>query len=179
MTRPLPLPPDTPPGFPNWESLMRVALKAAQEAVALEEVPVGAAVVSADGTLLATACNAPVTSNDPTGHAEIRCLRAAAIKARNYRLPGVIMAVTLEPCMMCAGALVQARVAGVVFGAPDPKAGALLSQIELPALRFLNHQYWIIGNVLRQECSDLLRDFFQQRRTTAPNGEAFQIFNNE
>jgi tRNA(adenine34) deaminase len=179
VARPLPLPPETPPGFPDWESLMRVALRAAREAVALEEVPVGAAIVAADGALLATACNAPVTSNDPTGHAEIRCLRAAAIKARNYRLPGAIMAVTLEPCMMCAGALVQARLAGVVFGAPDPKSGALLSQIELPTLRFLNHQYWIIGNVLQQECSSLLRDFFQQRRTAASNEESSRNFTDE
>ncbi len=164
MPRPLPVAPDALPGSWDWESLIGQALLAAQEAVALDEVPVGAVLIDSQGEFLASACNAPLTSNDPTGHAEIRCLRAAAIKAGNYRLPGSIMAVTLEPCMMCAGALVQARVAGVIFGAHDPKTGALLSQLEFPTLRFLNHQFWIVGGVLQQQCSDLLRNFFQKRR---------------
>lgn len=143
---------------------MAQALDAAELAAGLCEVPVGAALLDAEGRLLAKACNAPISSRDPSAHAEIRCLRQAAELADNYRLPGSILAVTLEPCLMCLGALVHARVAGVVFGASDPRTGALGSQLHPHALGFLNHQFWIKGGVLAEPCGELLQRFFRLRR---------------
>lgn len=143
---------------------MRLALDAAELAAGLCEVPVGAVLLSASGELLAKACNAPISSHDPTAHAEIRCLRQACKKLGNYRLPGTVLAVTMEPCLMCAGALTQARVAGVLYGAPDPKAGALCSALKLHEQSFLNHFFWIKGAILEDQCAAMLRSFFQQRR---------------
>ncbi len=143
---------------------MRLALENAALAVELDEVPVGAVLMDANGALLAQACNAPRSSHDPTAHAEIRCLRQACATAGNYRLPGSIMAVTLEPCLMCCGALVHARVAGVVYGAPDPRTGALHSQLTLHDMTFLNHRFWIKGGIMETECGEILRSFFNNRR---------------
>lgn len=166
MARPLPKPPETLPGGWGWEQAMRQALEAAELAAGLGEVPVGAIILSPDGDLLATACNAPVSSHDPTAHAEIRCLRQAAAAVENYRLTGCIMAVTLEPCLMCAGALVHARLSGVVWGASDPRTGAISTRLDLHRFDFLNHRFWYKHGVLEEECSTMLKNFFLRRRST-------------
>jgi len=139
------------------------ALEAAREAAALGEVPVGAVLVREE-EVLAVAGNAPVTGNDPTGHAEIRALRAAGEAEGNYRLPGTTLYVTLEPCLMCVGALVHARVARVVFGAYDPKGGAAGSVVDGFGLPGLNHRPEVTGGVREAECGELLRAFFRNRR---------------
>lgn len=164
MPRPLPVAPETLPG--GWEhaGLMRQALDAAELAAGLYEVPVGAVIIDDQGALLAKACNAPVSSKDPTAHAEIRCLRQACEIVGNYRLPGAVMAVTLEPCMMCVGALTHARLAGVIFGASDPRTGALVSRLPLHEQSYLNHFFWILGGIMEDECAAMLQDFFRERR---------------
>jgi tRNA(adenine34) deaminase len=156
--------PTLPPNWESWEDPMRLALKQAQKAETRGDVPVGAVLLSAEGEVLARSCNSPIFAHDPTAHAEILALREGGRKSRNYRLEGTILVATLEPCLMCLGALVHARVAGVVFGAPDPKTGALLSRLDGVNLDFLNHRFWVQGNVLTEECGDMLRNFFQARR---------------
>ncbi len=143
---------------------MALALAEAATGGATGEVPVGALLVDAHGAILAKAHNAPITLQDPTAHAEIRCLRAAAKTRGNYRLPGASLVVTLEPCVMCLGALVHARVASVVFGAADPKTGAFGSRLDGPALPFLNHRLNFLGGVMAESCGDMLREFFRVRR---------------
>ena len=143
---------------------MRQALACAAEAAASGEVPVGAVLVGADGEVLATAGNAPIASNDPTAHAEIRVLREAAGRVGNYRLPGTTLYVTLEPCPMCTGALVHARVERVVYGAADPKAGACGSVLDLARHPHLNHRLIVEGGLLADESAALLREFFAARR---------------
>jgi tRNA(adenine34) deaminase len=143
---------------------MGTALAYAAQAAALNEVPVGAVIVSAEGRLLAGAGNCCITANDPVGHAEIRALRAAAKKIGNYRLPGTTLYVTLEPCPMCAAALVIARVERVVFGAADPKTGALQSVYRIGSDDRLNHRFSVTGGVRVKECAAILKDFFRQRR---------------
>lgn len=143
---------------------MALALEQARAAEAQGEVPVGAVLLGADGSVLAQASNGPIGSNDPTAHAEILCLRRAAQALGNYRLTGTLLAVTLEPCVMCLGALIQARVAGVVFGARDPKAGAVVSNLPGPDLPFLNHRFWVREGILAQDAGRLLSDFFARRR---------------
>lgn len=170
MPRPLPVVPETLPGGLAWEDLMLQALDAAKNAAGLREVPVGAVLLDQEGKLLSKACNAPVSSNDPTAHAEIRCLRQACELAGNYRLPGTIMAVTLEPCLMCAGALTHARVAGVVYGTADPRTGALESRLQLQQQAYLNHFFWIKAGVLQDQCAALLQDFFRKRRQGLATG---------
>jgi tRNA(adenine34) deaminase len=128
------------------------------------EVPVGAALYAADGTLLARDHNRTIEHNDPTAHAEILCLREAGRKLGNHRLAGTVLAVTLEPCLMCVGALIHARVAGVVFAAADPKAGALTSNLDGANLAFANHRLWVVQGVLAEECGALLKRFFLSRR---------------
>ena len=145
---------------------MARALEEARAAGSAGEVPVGAVVVR-DEVLLAGAGNAPVTSRDPAGHAEIRALRAAAGTADNYRLPGSTLYVTLEPCLMCVGALVHARVERVVFGAFDPKSGAAGSVVDGFALPGLNHRPEVVGGVLEADCGEVLRAFFRSRRAGA------------
>ena len=147
-----------------WEEPMRLALAEARTAMDRGEVPVGAVVLDRSGTLLSTAHNRTVTDQDPAGHAEMLALREAAIKVGNHRLIDCVLVVTLEPCLMCLGALIQARVAGLVFGARDPKAGAVLSRININDLDWLNHRFWVIEGVLARECSDLLGSFFAGRR---------------
>lgn len=142
---------------------MRQALREAQRARQEQEVPVGAVVVR-DGRIVARAHNRPIRLNDPTAHAEILALRRAARKLGNYRLSGCALYVTIEPCAMCAGAMVQARLKRVVFGAPDPKAGAAGSVLSILNHPKLNHRVKVVSGVLAGDCSSILRDFFRARR---------------
>jgi len=143
---------------------MDVAFGEACKAAASEEAPIGAALFAPDGSLLAAAHNQPIARHDPTAHAEILCLREAAEKMDNYRLTGCIMAVTLEPCLMCTGALIHARVGGVVFATRDERAGALVTHLNGASLPFSNHHMWTIEGVLADECRGLLKRFFLKRR---------------
>ncbi|MDY7001732.1 MAG: tRNA adenosine(34) deaminase TadA [Thermodesulfobacteriota bacterium] len=156
--------PILPPGWDNWEQIMKLALKQARIGEKKGEVPVGAVVLDKNGQILAKTYNAPISQNDPSAHAEILSLRKAGKKIGNYRLTGCVLAVTCEPCLMCLGALVHARVAGLVFGARDPKAGAVVSRMQGTELEFLNHCFPVLEGVLAQECGDLLSRFFQVRR---------------
>ena len=142
---------------------MRVALVEAGQAAAAGEVPVGAVVV-ADGEVIATGHNRSICDSDPSGHAEIVALRVAAESLGNYRLTNATLYVTLEPCVMCVGAIVQARISRVVFGAYDAKAGALGSATDLSDSKALNHRFEINGGLLADESSALLKEFFQKRR---------------
>lgn len=152
---------------PDWSdhdvARMRAALVEAGIAAAQGEVPVGAVVV-ADGGIVATGRNRSIQDSDPSAHAEIVALRAAARAQNNYRLPNATLYVTLEPCAMCVGAIVQARVGRVVFGAYDEKAGALGSVMDLTDSRALNHRFEINGGLLAEESGALLKTFFQSRR---------------
>jgi len=146
------------------EEWMREALLEAQKAAAAGEVPVGAIVVSAEGEILSRAHNSPVGMSDPTAHAEILALREAARKTGNYRLTGCRLVVTIEPCPMCAGAAVAARVAEIVYGAADPKAGAVTTLYNIVSDSRLNHRADVVSGVLASECSAIIRDFFRERR---------------
>jgi tRNA(adenine34) deaminase len=143
---------------------MQAALGLAREAGALDEVPVGAVVV-VDGRIIGRGFNQPISRHDPTAHAEIMALRDAAAQLGNYRLPGSTLYVTLEPCVMCTGAIMHARVARVVFGARDPKTGAAGSVVDLYGEERLNHHADIDGGVLAEECGALLSSFFAARRS--------------
>ncbi|MES2317137.1 MAG: tRNA adenosine(34) deaminase TadA [Pseudomonadota bacterium] len=148
------------------QDFMQLALEQAQHAWRLGEVPVGAVVVK-DGEVIATGFNQPIGSHDPTAHAEIVALRAAADKLGNYRLPGCELYVTLEPCVMCSGAMMHARLARVVYGATDPKTGACGSVLNLFAQEQLNHHTEVMGGVLADEASTMLKAFFAERRNAA------------
>lgn len=141
---------------------MRLALLEARRAGEAGEVPVGAVVVH-EGRVLASASNQPIGARDPTAHAEVVALRAAALALGNYRLVDATLYVTIEPCLMCVGAIVHARLARVVFGAADPKAGALASILD-PASLPLNHRFAVTGGVLEAECRQAIQDFFRSRR---------------
>jgi len=145
------------------ERWMREALALAREAESRGEVPVGAIVVC-DGKIVGRGGNAPIERNDPTAHAEIAALRSAAVTLSNYRLPSCELYVTLEPCAMCAGAILLARLRRLVFGARDPKTGACGSVIDLLAQPLLNHHTRVTGEVLAAECGALLSAFFAARR---------------
>ena len=145
------------------EYFMREALSLAQAAECLGEVPVGALVVR-DGVIVGRGFNSPIGEHDPTAHAEIAALRDAARTLRNYRLPGCELFVTLEPCAMCAGAVLQARLARLVYGARDPKTGVHGSVVDLFAVERLNHHTQVVGGVLAAQCGRLLSDFFAARR---------------
>jgi len=145
------------------DAMMRAAIGQAHLAQAAGEVPVGA-VVTSGGKIVAEAHNRTVIDHDPTGHAEIVALRDAGRARNNHRLIGATLYVTLEPCAMCVGALVQARISHLVFGAYDPKAGAVGSAIDLSDSKALNHRFEINGGVLADECGELLQQFFRQRR---------------
>lgn len=142
---------------------MRKALEQAREAQAAGEVPVGAVLVRND-ELVAQAWNRPISTNDPCAHAEVLAIRAGAARIGNYRLPDCSLYVTLEPCAMCAGAIIQARLKRVVYGAADPKTGAAGSVFEILGTRQLNHYVEVEGGVLVEACGNLLSDFFKQRR---------------
>lgn len=143
---------------------MHEALRLADMAEQRGDVPVGAVVVDAFGRILGRGENRTIHGTDPTAHAEILALRDACARAGNHRLPGMVLVATLEPCIMCVGAVIQARLAGVVYAARDPKAGCLESCLEGASLPWSNHHFWIFGGVLRDECSARLSGFFQRRR---------------
>ena len=142
---------------------MQTAIKLAQKAEELGEVPVGAIIIK-DNDLISEGFNQPISQHDPTSHAEIMALRTAAQKLENYRLPDTTLYVTLEPCAMCAGAIIHARVERVVFGAYDPKGGAAGSVFEILGTDQLNHKVEVIGGILEEECANLLKAFFKSRR---------------
>lgn len=143
---------------------MKLAIKEAVQAAALGEVPIGAVVVDAEGRLLAAAGNRSVAYSDPSGHAEILALREAGQKVHNYRLPGTSVYVTLEPCLMCMGAMIHARVDNLIFAAPDPKTGAVISRYQIGRDGILNHTISIEHGVCARESSEMLRAFFKERR---------------
>lgn len=145
------------------ERWMRRALELAQQAELQGEVPVGAVLVI-DGQSVGEAFNAPISGCDPTAHAEIAALRAAAAYRGNYRLPQSTLYVTIEPCTMCFGAMMHARVQRLVFGAREPRAGAIRSQLGLADQSFYNHTLEVVEGILQEECSALLTDFFSRRR---------------
>ncbi|HSW84541.1 MAG TPA: tRNA adenosine(34) deaminase TadA [Usitatibacter sp.] len=148
---------------PSEEELMREALALAAQAGAAGEVPVGAVVVK-EGRIVGRGYNRPITSKDPSAHAEIVALREAAATLDNYRLPGCELYVTLEPCAMCVGAMVHARLARIVYGARDPKTGACGSMVDLPAISQWNHHGAFEGGLLEAECGEILKGFFAARR---------------
>ena len=142
---------------------MHEALRLAERAAAAGEVPVGAVVVR-DGKVIGRGSNRPISTSDPTAHAEIVALREAAAAEGNYRLAGCQLFVTLEPCALCVGAMVHARIARVVYGAPDPKTGACGSIVDLPSIGHWNHHGVFEGGLLAEECGAVLRGFFAERR---------------
>jgi tRNA(adenine34) deaminase len=142
---------------------MQQALEQAGLAALAGEVPVGAVMVR-DGQVISKAFNKPITNHDPSAHAEMLALRQAALSEENYRLPGTTLYVTLEPCTMCAGAMLHARVDRIVFGAKDPKTGAAGSVLDVFSSKQINHQTVIEGGMMAEECGQLLRDFFKERR---------------
>ena len=153
----------SPAFFPRDEYFMRLALREAERAIEHDDVPVGCVVVGA-GEVLASAHNERELRGDPTAHAEILALREASVRLAGWRLDGVVLYVTLEPCAMCAGAIVVARVPRVVYGTPDPKAGASGSVLDVLGERRLNHRPEVAGGLLAIESGDLLREFFSSRR---------------
>nr|WP_281421944.1 tRNA adenosine(34) deaminase TadA [Candidimonas humi] len=150
--------------LPDDAAAMRLALQQALLARAEGEVPVGAVVLDASGRVLGSGFNRTISGSDPTAHAEIVALRAAAAAVGNYRLPGMSLYVTLEPCAMCLGAMLHARLARVVYGASDPKTGACGSVLDFHTHPRINHQTQVLGGVLQDECGELLRAFFRERR---------------
>lgn len=145
------------------EHFMRQALEQARLGAAQGEVPVGAVLVR-DGEVIGSGFNAPISRHDPSAHAEMVAIRAAAEAAQNYRLPGSTLYVTLEPCSMCAGLIVHSRVARVVYGAAEPRAGVAVSQGRFFEQNFLNHWVRVEGGVLAEECGAVLKEFFKARR---------------
>ena len=142
---------------------MKQALEQAQLAALAGEVPVGAILVR-DGQVISKGFNKPITNHDPSAHAEMLALRQAALTEQNYRLPGTTLYVTLEPCTMCAGAILHARVDRIVYGAPDPKTGAAGSVMDVFSSKQINHQTIVNGGIMAEECGQLLKTFFKVRR---------------
>lgn len=142
---------------------MRLAIAEAARAQQRGEVPVGAVVVI-DGRVVGCGFNQPISAHDPTAHAEIVAIRAAAASLGNYRLTGATLYVTIEPCLMCVGAMIHARIGLVVYGAAEPRAGALTSAVRAHEMPGLNHRLAVVGGVLEDECRGALQDFFRQRR---------------
>jgi tRNA(Arg) A34 adenosine deaminase TadA len=145
------------------EDFMRAALEQARLARAAGEVPIGAVLVAGD-EIVARAYNRPISTVDPTAHAEVLALRDAAAQRGNYRLPDTTLYVTVEPCLMCVGALVHARVREVVFGTVEPRSGALVSMVQGHELPGLNHRVAVVGGVLEADCRDLIQEFFRNKR---------------
>lgn len=143
---------------------MELALEQARAAAVKNEVPVGAVAVASDGRVLAAAHNKPCAGHDPSAHAEVLALREAGQALGNHRLEQTVLVVTLEPCLMCVGAMVHARISGVVYGASDDKAGAVFSCLHGLDLPFLNHRVWHLGGVRSVDCARLLENFFSKRR---------------
>ena len=148
----------------SHDTFMRLALEEAAKAGADGEVPVGAIVVL-DGRVVGTGFNQPISTNDPTAHAEVVAMRAAARAVGNYRLTGALLYVTVEPCLMCVGALVHARVATLVYGAPEPKSGAVASTVRGGELPGHNHRFDVVSGVLEEECRGIVQAFFRDRRS--------------
>lgn len=142
---------------------MEQAIEQAKLAALAGEVPVGAVVVR-DGKVISKAFNKPISNHDPSAHAEMLALREAALTEKNYRLPGATLYVTLEPCAMCSGAMLHARVDRIVYGASDPKTGAAGSVLDIFASKQINHQTIVEGGIMGEECGQLLRNFFKERR---------------
>ena len=151
--------------FTQDEEWMRLAVAAARQAAEKGEVPVGAVIVDANGDLLSESSNLTITNTDPTAHAEILALREAGRKIGNYRLVGATVYSTIEPCVMCAGALVNARVARLVFGAHDERFGAVETHFQLCSSSLLNHRVEIVSGILADQCRELMQSFFRSRRT--------------
>ena len=145
------------------QQYMRMAIEQAQLAALSGEVPVGAVLVK-DGQVISKAFNKPIANHDPSAHAEMLALREAALAEENYRIPGSTLYVTLEPCAMCSGAILHARIDRVVYGASDPKTGAAGSVLDIFASKQINHQTSVEGGIMSEECGQLLRDFFKGRR---------------
>lgn len=142
---------------------MEQAVEQAKLAALAGEVPVGAVVVR-EGAVIARAFNKPISTHDPSAHAEMLALREASLTEENYRLPGTTLYVTLEPCVMCSGAMLHARVDRIVYGASDPKTGAAGSVLNVFASKQINHQTTVEGGIMAEECGQLLRNFFKERR---------------
>jgi tRNA(adenine34) deaminase len=147
------------------DALMAAALEEARRALALGEVPVGAVVVLG-GEIVGRGCNQPISAVDPTAHAEVVALRDAARRVGNYRLPGATVCVTVEPCLMCVGALVHARVGTLVYGTAEPKSGAVVSTLRGGELPGLNHRFVVVSGVREEECRALMQAFFRERRNS-------------
>ncbi len=145
------------------QQYMRMAIEQAQLAAQSGEVPVGAVLVR-DGQVISRAFNKPIANHDPSAHAEMLALREAALAEENYRIPGSTLYVTLEPCAMCSGAMLHARIDRVVYGAQDPKTGAAGSVLDIFSSKQINHQTSVEGGIMSEECGQLLRDFFKGRR---------------
>ena len=154
---------------------MGLAIEEAARAYDLGEVPVGAVLVGPSGEVLARGYNSPIRSADPTAHAEVLVLRQAARDAGNYRLPGTVLYVTLEPCAMCVGAMLHARIETLIFGASDPKTGSAGSVVDLTSVSAFNHTIKIVGGVRADECADLLRRFFRERRREGKPGDGGEV----
>jgi tRNA(adenine34) deaminase len=149
---------------PTDERWLRAALAQAEDAEAAGEVPIGAVILGPDNTVIARGQNRVIRDHDPTAHAEIVAMRSAGLALKNYRLEQCTLYVTLEPCSMCAGAMIHARIGRLVFGALDPKAGAVGSVLRVLNHPQLNHQIEVTGGILADDCGDRLRRFFQSRR---------------
>jgi tRNA(adenine34) deaminase len=162
--------PETAGGVTDDARFMEAALTLAREARDRREVPVGAVVV-VDGAIVGQGYNQPIGSHDPTAHAEIVAIRQAAQRVGNYRLTGSTLYVTIEPCQMCVGAMVHARIGRLVYGAPEPKAGAIESAMQAHAHPALNHRLEVTGRVLEEESRDLLQAFFRERRSRDERSE--------
>lgn len=150
-------------GEHNHDRFMREALEEARKALQAGEVPIGAILVL-NGEIIGRGSNQPISSRDPTAHAEIVALRAAALRLDNYRLGESTLYVTVEPCLMCVGAMVHARIGTLVFGALEPKTGAISSTMKMLENPFLNHRFEVVRGVLEPDCRALLQEFFQGRR---------------
>jgi len=147
----------------SYDTLMAAALEEARRAAAAAEVPIGA-VVAIDGEIVGRGFNQPIGSGDPTAHAEIVAIRDAAARVRNYRLIGATLCVTVEPCLMCVGALVHARIATLVYGAAEPRTGAVSSTVHGGELPGHNHRFDVVSGVRDEECRALMQEFFRERR---------------
>jgi tRNA(adenine34) deaminase len=153
---------------------MRAALAEARRAMAKDEVPIGA-VIAIDGAIVAAAFNQPISTVDPTAHAEIRAIRDAAQAAGNYRLTGATLCVTVEPCAMCVGAMVHARIGTLIYGAPEPKTGAVVSTMKLVDDPSWNHRITVVGEVMASDCRALMQEFFQKKRALAKRDQGLGI----
>jgi tRNA(adenine34) deaminase len=147
-----------------YEEWMAAALEEARRALAANEVPIGAVVVLG-GAIVGRGFNQPISSGDPTAHAEIVAIREAARRMGNYRLTGAVLCVTIEPCLMCVGALIHARIGTLVFGAAEPRSGALVSAVRGAELPGLNHRVEVVGGVEEAACRELMQAFFRERRS--------------